>query len=317
MAGSSAQQAAAAGMIGAVNLGVAIGTAVQRQLGGSVDIGRVAVSGRRMAGGAVTLLAQPRVSQFKQRSGGRTMRGVTKRAVVADRRMLPEEGAAFLGVTGEAGVVDRFLQQQFRAVAAVRIVAVAAKHLALAHRMRRRQMQFGTLRRVASDAGFRLLAARQTRIARRMQRMAARAGDALALVRTAQPVLRGMGNAGLVAGETGFVLRCNRPILADGQIGQRKFLRTFTRRRVRQTVAVAVLTNRRAPVSLDAVPGLIDREDGFAFHFVVTDRAFGVARQRCLGAATGRQCSMKKGGTEQQKEQPAAPKDGADKSLSL
>ena len=48
--------------------------------------------------------------------------------------MLPEEGAALLGVAGVAVLVDRGLQQHLVVRGAVRVVAARALHLALAQR---------------------------------------------------------------------------------------------------------------------------------------------------------------------------------------
>ena len=44
-------------------------------------------------------------------------------ATVADRRMLPQERAALLGMAGEAGLIHCVLQQQLRTAGAMRVVA--------------------------------------------------------------------------------------------------------------------------------------------------------------------------------------------------
>src|SRR5205085_6263233 len=64
------------------------------------------VVGRRMA-----LLAQERWRLREQRAAHRAVRGVAERAVLGDRRMLPEERAALVRVAAEAGLVERGLVQ--------------------------------------------------------------------------------------------------------------------------------------------------------------------------------------------------------------
>ena len=63
-------------------------------------------------GRLVALLAQERLSNFQHRRNVRSVRIVTVGTVILRRSMLPEEGAALLGVALVAGLVDRGLLQR-------------------------------------------------------------------------------------------------------------------------------------------------------------------------------------------------------------
>src|SRR3990172_11567540 len=86
----------------------------------------------------VALLAEPGPAVLEQGRVNRAMGGVAERAVLTNRGVLPQERPPFLGVAGVAGLVDRALDEQPGAGRAVGIVAVAARDLPLADRMRRR-----------------------------------------------------------------------------------------------------------------------------------------------------------------------------------
>ena len=77
---------------------------------------------------------------------------VAVQAVLTDRRVLPEERAALLGVAGVAVLVDRGLQQHLVVRRAVRVVAARALHLALAQRHVAGADELGLLLQVAARA---------------------------------------------------------------------------------------------------------------------------------------------------------------------
>ena len=87
-----------------------------------------AVERARMLGFGMALLAQPGSAHRQQPWLRRAVRRMTIGAAVRDRRMLVQEGSTLLGMALEAGLVDRFLLQQFAVERAVRVVAVGADH---------------------------------------------------------------------------------------------------------------------------------------------------------------------------------------------
>ena len=79
----------------------------------------------------VALGAQPRYHHLQHLFVIGAVRPVTVRAAVADGEMLPQERPALVRMALVASVVDGcFLQQRLRGEAAVRIVAIGARHLA-------------------------------------------------------------------------------------------------------------------------------------------------------------------------------------------
>ena len=75
-------------------------------------------------------------------------------AVFSDRRMFPKKRSALLGMAIETGVVDRLLDELQFVCRAVRAMATAAIHLALANGMRVGFQRLGTLLLVAFEANF-------------------------------------------------------------------------------------------------------------------------------------------------------------------
>src|SRR6266540_5100113 len=74
-------------------------------------------------------------------------------AVLAHRGVLPEEGAALLGVAGQAELIGVLRLDHLGARPVVRVVAVRAVHPALAHRMVRSPHGLGPHLGVAGEAG--------------------------------------------------------------------------------------------------------------------------------------------------------------------
>lgn len=105
---------------------------------------------------AMTLLAQLRTLAIQQRRMVRAMHVVAQGAVLRDREVLPQEGPALLCVAGVAILVYRQLVQGRRTGAAVRIVAIAANHLAFPDGVPGSPERLGTDILVTPEADFSL-----------------------------------------------------------------------------------------------------------------------------------------------------------------
>ena len=153
------------------------------RLGG---VGRAGV-----ARGLVALLAQQRRLHLQHLLVDRAVGVVAVEAVLAHRRVLPQERAALLGVAGVAVLVDRGLQQHPLVGRAVRVVAARALQLALAQRHVARAHQLGLLLQVAARAQLhlRLLEQRLLDGALGVRVVARAAGHLAAVVARAHPVL--------------------------------------------------------------------------------------------------------------------------------
>ena len=119
-------------MVGSVNLAVAIQALASQHLGRCAlwrNAGS-AVSDARMVPGVVALLAQPGASTVEQWRVIRAVCLVADAAVLAHRLVLPQEGAAFLGVALVAGFVEGVVNQAGFTCRAVRFVAIGAGHQA-------------------------------------------------------------------------------------------------------------------------------------------------------------------------------------------
>jgi len=118
-------------MIGAVHLSVAVHAIAAQQVGSSAQRRHtqptfcIAWVERRQ----VTLLAQERRAGLQQDAMVGSMRLVTVAAILAGRRMLPQEGPALLGMALEALFIECGLGQGRRTRASVRAMAVGADHL--------------------------------------------------------------------------------------------------------------------------------------------------------------------------------------------
>src|SRR6185295_10088916 len=107
----------------------------------------------RMARGVVAVLAQVGRLLLQQPRVVRAVRVVADEAVLLDRRMAPDEGAALLGVAGGAELRDRLGVDHRLRQRAVRVVAVGAVQLALDDRMVRGFQQLRADLLVAGGAG--------------------------------------------------------------------------------------------------------------------------------------------------------------------
>src|ERR1035437_1620570 len=95
----------------------------------------------RMAGGGMTLLAEPRRADLQQLRAGRAVSFMAVEAVLHDRRVLPQERPAPFRVALVAGLVDRSRHQERGIGAAVRVVAARAGHASLPYRHVRRALK--------------------------------------------------------------------------------------------------------------------------------------------------------------------------------
>src|SRR5262249_342511 len=117
-----------------------------------VDRFRIARIARMPRQVGVTLLAQARPRYLQQEVILAAVRIGAIQTVLADWRMVPQERAALLRMAFVAVVVDSGLFEQRLPVTAVRIVAVAACHLAFAQRHVRRAPDLGPLVLVTLEA---------------------------------------------------------------------------------------------------------------------------------------------------------------------
>lgn len=85
---------------------------------------------------AMALLTQLRTLAIEQRGMVRTMHVVAQGTILRDREVFPQKGPALLCMTGVAVLIHCQLLQGRRSGAAMRVVAVAADHLALPDGMR-------------------------------------------------------------------------------------------------------------------------------------------------------------------------------------
>ena len=102
--------------------------------------------------------------------------------------MLPQERAALVGMTAEAGFVDGVFDQQRRARRAVGIVAIRTGNLARRDRMGGEVMDLRTLALVTGEADFTLRFLRQRLVPRLMNLMAGSARHLIGGMRAALPV---------------------------------------------------------------------------------------------------------------------------------
>src|ERR1043166_4590093 len=136
------------GVIGAVDVGMAVQAAARERVRASAGAGEVrevtAVAGRLMA-----LLAQHGLAHLEQVRRGRAVRVVAVGAVFLHRLVGADERPAFLHVAAVAGVVDGVAQHHDAPDRAVRVVAVGAGDQSFADRMARGAVDLDALHLVA------------------------------------------------------------------------------------------------------------------------------------------------------------------------
>jgi len=114
---------------------------------------------------SVTFLAQPRRASLEQVGIGGPMCVVAVEAVLHDRGVLPQEGAALLRVALVTGPVDRGFHQQFWIRTSMRVVTIRAGDFALSHRHMRRALKLRPPHGMALEADFHLRAFDQEPVA--------------------------------------------------------------------------------------------------------------------------------------------------------
>ena len=83
----------------------------------------------------MALLAKEWRSGLQQVVAGGAVGRMAIRAVICDGAVFPQERAALFGMAGVAGLIDRCFDQQLRSDGSMRVVAIAAGHLAGIQRM--------------------------------------------------------------------------------------------------------------------------------------------------------------------------------------
>ena len=272
-----------------------------------------------VTGGFVTLLAQKRSPGLEQPGGRRTVRRMADRAVLGHRLMIPEKRSALFDVTLEAGFIDRITGQKLHPGRAVRIVAVAASHLAFGRRMTRGPKKLGSLLLVTSDTNVVLRALVSHPILSGVDLVTGRTGHVPLSVGTALPV---NPLARLMTVQTdGIALRHRRictftrnaeipinPLIgrhrqqlaAIGQAGLGTFVLPAWFIDMGLALAMTINTGRRAPIRSGAVPGLANRQHRISLRFVVAGRAnavtleYNVRRHRLFEAGLSRLSRRKK-----------------------
>src|SRR5450759_877106 len=254
-----------------------------------------AVSGRHVAAGevgaavdliavvtAVALLAQPGRASLEERRVDRSVRRVATGATVDDRGVLPEEGAALLRVARVTRLVHRLLDEQRRPGRPGRVVAVRARHLGRraragrGQRVSRKVTNLGSLRLVAAVADFGLGGLALDFLVRGAGAVAIGAGDALAFMLAAGPVVPRQHVLAVTRETRGVPLSGRRAVLRLDVEDHVRGLRGVLQ--VGVALPVTALAAGCAGIGLVAVAGLIDRRH-VARRRIVTRRAGRVLRQ--------------------------------------
>ena len=147
----------------------------------------------------MALLAQERRILLQSCRIDRAVRVMAQGAVLGRRRMLPQERPALLRVAGVAGLIHRRFDQHAGAGRSMRTMAVAASHLAEAHRMRGRLGEVRPFLAVAFVADLRLCCHREHGVALRVYLVAIVAGNVVAVVRARMPAGAGIALMALQA----------------------------------------------------------------------------------------------------------------------
>jgi len=228
----------------------------------------------------VTLLTQQRRTLPQQRRMHGPVGRVTQAAVLGHGRVLPQKRPALLGMTGETRVVDGRSQQRVLATAAVRRMALRARHALVANRMRECHRALRALPLMTAEAHLRLLASIEHAIAARMYRVTARTRDLIERMRAAMP--RGAGVA-RVAAETHGILILGRhgTLRTEGQNRRLALAAPYTLR-VRSARTVARFTLHLGERATRVVATAVRRRKNRQCRRVGTGI---VAPEACVGTA--------------------------------
>ena len=179
-------------------------------------------------------------------------------AVVKHGTVLPQERAAFLGVAGVTGFVDRVFDQQFGTSRAVRIVAIGTDHLAGIDRVRGNLVGVRTLLLMAGEAHLGLRPLVANLVDGRMHLVAVIAGQLVVLVLAAFPVgaIISFVASQALAG-AGIAVRYREGALLENDVRCGTSLDVGVTVQVFFAFAVAGLAVWRTGITPDAVPALI------------------------------------------------------------
>src|SRR3972149_5312565 len=136
----------------------------------------------------MALLAQERAAYLQHAIFRSAVRIMTNRAILAHRRVLPQERTALFGVALIAGFVHRVLGQLRSGGRAVRIVAVGTDHLGFPYGMAGALETLRPLILMAGEADFCLGLLGQDRVIHADRVMAVDAGVASRGVRADMPI---------------------------------------------------------------------------------------------------------------------------------
>lgn len=223
----------------------------------------------------VALLAKVRRLGLQQGGMVGTMGSVAIQAVVAGRRMLPEEGAALLGMAGIASLDHGVLGQELRTGGAMGIVAIRADNLAFLDGMVGITERLGALFLVAGEAHFALVGFFPHLVMLGMDLVAGGTGNVGVGMLAAGPV---HPVAALVAVQTGSVpLRDRRRrVLQEVAIDLRPFLQPLRILGVLGAFTVAADAADITAVGGDTMLGFADREHRGTVALVMAAGALGI-----------------------------------------
>src|SRR5436190_3914462 len=180
----------AGGMIGPVHLRVTVQAVLTEHVRRALSAGQPRRGNRcerRMTGLGVTTLAEHRATRLEHAGMNRTVGRMTGCAVFGDRRVLPQERPALVGVTRVARVIRGRLCQQRVIRAAMDVVTPGAGHLAGIDRMGKRTMLIHACDLVTRAADFRLRRRLEDGIPIRVTAMTAAACHFVDRMRTRMP----------------------------------------------------------------------------------------------------------------------------------
>ena len=211
----------------------------------------------------VAALTQRRCSHAQHSRVIRSVWIVAVAAILGHRRVFPKVGATGFGVAVIAGVVGRRPREQSIGRVAVRIVAAAAVHLSLPHRVCIRLHGLRALLLVAVETDLGLRCRTQYRVAFDVTIVAVGAGDSVVVVSAAVPGETGIGQMAVDA--VGVLLGNRRARVGAETYHWRSFLAAPYAPRVITTRSVA----------------------GFALQLTVTERGVRIGGHCVLAAKYG------------------------------
>lgn len=245
---------------------------------------RFPIRGITVVWAIMTFVAKERGARFQQWRDIGTVRRMTIRTVFCCWLMFPEEWAAFFRMAIPAGLINRIALDQFIAGRTMGVMAVSTSHFADFDRVRRNLVDVSTLFFVAGKADLSLGEFSENLVYGLVGFVTTIACQATVLMLAAVPV----GSLGsLVTGQAWFCsfLFIGNRVDAFLEYDVRRCSAFDVRVSLEMLFAITVtgLAVGRATIPFNAVLGLIDREDGRGFAFIVTTRTDRIFLERVLG----------------------------------